>query len=334
MKCWVWPTTSVVNVMRLVNLLITAILIGCTPVGAALADELHVVLRDAAITAGRVITLADIATVESDVPANIDNYKAIRITEAPLPGRTRHIHVKTIRAQILAQSNLANSMLHIEGAAAVTVTTSAHALDKQEYLDYARHFLHGKLTDYPNLEIEAVGNYRNQLLPSGKLDMQATLIDDTLGHRMGVQMQLRCDAQSYTTIPVWFAVKGTVDIPYASHDIQTNTFVNENVVEYRRLDVSQLRHQSPLKLDQLQQSVAARVIKRGERINTENTMAAMDVTEGSQVTVILAMGGITITTNAKAATNAARGAVVKLINQKSNEAFQGLVIGPGLVKGI
>ena len=190
---------------------------------------------------GTTVRMDDVAAVsgtDADMTARIGR---IALGNAPFPGRSRQLHLDSIRGR-LKQNGFDWKEMVITGPQKITITRKHHAIDKEEIAGVVRNFLQRKLVARNGaVRIKEIAVARDAVIPVGRVTYTVKPLDfSNIKSKTPVYVHLQVDGEWVKKILAIADIEIVEDVVVARHSLKRGRVVTEDDVYVRTMDVSDL----------------------------------------------------------------------------------------------
>jgi flagella basal body P-ring formation protein FlgA len=149
--------------------------------------------------------------------------------------------------------------------------------------------------------------------------------------RFNVTVEVPAGAANATQLQVSGRVFRTIEVPVLAHSVDRGQLLSAHDFTFAHLREDTVRPDIELDLDQVIGMAAHRGLRSGESVSSADIERPVMVARGALVTLVLAQGGMTLTTQGRSIEQGAVGDVVRVTNTHSNLIVVGKVTGANLV---
>ncbi len=287
-----------------------------------------VTINNKAYVKGPKILLGDIAAIEGIHAAILAK---IEIGNASSPGNSRRIDADLIKARIKNSCKSVDS-LEVRGASSVQATTLSNTLSGHEMGKSLREFIESRMPwdkkqavieiDAPSdiVIAEGVTTIEWRAAPNYQFLGPGTFKGDVL-----------IDGQLEKTVLGRVDMEAYGDVVIAVRAVARGKVLGPDDIETQRMALSRLSREIITKRDQVIGKVSKSSLSPGQIVTTRKVEAPKLVKRYQYVTVKTRLGGVVVTTLAKAKSDGRAGDRIVLLNAKNKEEFIGTVQKDGVV---
>lgn len=296
----------------------------CAPAGT---DTLT--LKEQAIVKGPKVLLGDVADIEGQNAAVL---AGIEVTNTPLPGYAKALNANVVASR-LRSAGVDPKTVEIKGASEVQATAAHMELSKEMLAESLRQYIQREMPwEAEDAEIEVPLPLEDVLMPDGEV---------TLTWRSNPQYRFLGPGSFRGTIAVDGKVERTLlckanveafgDVVIAARDIPRGQIISTRDLETKKLALSTVPSGAIWEVTHLIGMVARKTIFPGQFIATRDVEARTLVKRNQIVSVEMRAGTVQVATRAKALMDGRAGDMITCVNLNSEESFEGLVRGDGVV---
>lgn len=296
--------------------------------GTAAAEEtLRIEIPETAEIAGETIRLGDVAAELVGPAALVRAAEETSLGRAPLPGRSRRIHVRTVESR-LERAGLPMERVRLSGAERIAVARAAETLPRETVERMAREALERKLADRPEARVLSVRASRPATLPVGG-PLTARVEVRGGGDLIGtVPLTLRFERNGRPAGDVSVSARVAVygDVVVARRPIPRHAPLDPEVLAVRRMDVADAPARPFRAADELSGTRASRRIGAGTPIRPDLAERPPAVQRGDRVRILARSPGLEISALGEVRTPGAVGNRVRVVNVDSGKRLDGRVL--------
>lgn len=199
----------------------------------------------------------------------------------------------------------------------------------ERILDAAKQFVQEKLGD--DVEIKSTTKISDQKFTQS--GVSAEFRDDkTLSNTMyNVVLEFFADGKVIRQMNVAFRTKITAQIPVAVRKIKAGETLTLEDVRLESRVITCKKSEIPTLSDLLGKRTKKQ-FREADVITKDDVMAARGILRGQSVTLVVRAGNITISTNAKAMSDALPGESVNIIREGTKNTLTATAVGNGIVE--
>lgn len=297
------------------------------------AEAFTLTLKPDVNAAGSYITLNEVAEISNiETPRLLSEMQQLRVALAPKAGHSIRLTRRHITRSLRYKNPVLANQIDWNGADAVVVS----APDQSVELASIRQAAEGKLHTYlenkvSGLDIHAIEPISTQILPHGPLAITAKSVKpDTPAHRMSVEVEITAGNHYRRIIPVWFAVKGSIDALVAKANISSGSLLDESMFNTKHIELAMSSRPVTAGISQSYPLRTRRSLEGGSILTHADIERAPPVTRQQQVAIHLITDGIMLETTGIALSDAEIGMPIQVKNPRSGEVFGALVSAPGI----
>jgi len=298
------------------------------------AVKIEMELKPEVTVRGRYLTMADVATVNTNHAQIKEMVDALRLGRSPQIGYveqfTREALERTLKMQLLNFSWTVDWV----GARAVKIRLAAHLYETANLVEVAKaHLLQELGTRFEAVDVQPVLPIADVMLPSGDVTLRSRKIDiRQFSTRVPVWIDIEVNGVMYRSVVVPFSVHISQTVYVAKRDLPEGILVSSDDFEVRTQEVSDMINQVVAIPNMQGTRRIRRQIRRGQILTSKHVAQPGVVLRGDFVKLVFAAGGVLLETRAIAQQDAQLGQLVKVKPEKSSEPILGRVISDGVIQ--
>lgn len=304
--------------------------------GLSHAAPASITLRDSVHVDTRVVTLADIAGIQTDDAALAQRLGGARLLMLGQRGQPVRLTRERIRYALDKRLPGLQDAYRLGGAPAVQLSWSGHALDGAALQAWSAAALRELLqTSAPHAELSITAYPLPPSVPlhvaPGSISYAVRQVQSELTERMHMQVDVLVDGAVALSVPVWLRVHGSQLAWRLRLDAQAGAALDAGLLEQIRAPLSHRRLASA-PLDAMRTARLRRARAAGSLLLAEDIDQKKAVERGGEILVRVVRGGITVEDRALALNEAGHGARVRLVNPRTHGSYLATVIGDGVAE--
>ena len=282
---------------------------------------------------GTLYRLRDVAHVGSGDCAGVG---ALELGKAPRPGYWAHITREQIAARLEREWSGSRRDLRWTGAKVVRVTAAGESFDGTALLKVAEQALRETLQPrYGRIELAAVNEPRDLILPIGRVELKAATQADTApSKRMAVWIDIGIDGEHYRSIPVWYSVSAWASVISVNRDLEHHHRLEVADLSTVNMDVAGLGGLPVTDPEQLQGQRLVRPLQEGDVLLEKHFEPAPLVQRGTVVEVFAKSGRVVLRSKGVALSDGDLSERIVISNPKSGEHYAAVVVGQDHVEAL
>ena len=311
------------------NMLLTLCITGLTGLGMSAAAIDTITLKQEAYVKGPQVTLGEVADITGD---HTEQLGGIDVGPAASPGDSRRVEKPLIEAR-LKTAGIAAETFDLCGAPAVVARTLHLEVTRDVVEQNIRAFVEHQMPWKPeDALIEVSLPIKGMVVPEGEVGFEWKVDPEFrfLGTG-GIRGAVTVDGEVKRSFLCKVSIEAYDEVVVASVPIQRGSVLAVSNVTLERRAMSGLKDAVFHDPSELAGFVARRAIGPGEIIAGRSVAPRIIIKRNQLVTVETRAGGLQIETQARAGSDGAVGDVVICVNPNSNQPFQGVVRGDGVV---
>lgn len=302
----------------------------------AQAAPAKVILHDAVVLDRHVVTLADVAVIESDDARLRRALSDTRLATLGQPGIPRKLTRSRIAHALSRYLPAWQGSYDIVGAESVLTTWAARTLDAQALRGWAAgtlsSMLHARMPG-ARLEVDAspLPTSAPAYLPPGSVRYEVRHVQSAPAQRMMMVVDVLVDDVRATSVSVWLKVRGSLPVLRLKQAAAAGASLAGDLIEIIDAPVS-IKPLASLPPQELALFRLRHAMPAGALLSPDDLMARKAVERGSEITVKVARGGIVVEDRALAMTEGLSGAAVRLMNPRTHSDYLATVLSDGLAE--
>jgi flagella basal body P-ring formation protein FlgA len=307
------------------TLILAALAMACRS-GVA-ADTLT--LKSEAVVTGPKVLLGEVADITGDNAAAL---AGIEVAATPNPGYAKNLDASLVVSR-LRSAGIDPRTVEINGAREVKAMASHMEISKEMLAESLRQYILREMPwDPADAEVEVPLPLDNVLTPDGEV---------TLTWRPNPQYRylgpgafrgtIAVDGKVQKTLLCKAIVEAYGEAVVAARDIPRGRIIGRQDLESKKLALSGLPTGATWEAEHLIGMVTRKTIFPGQFINTRDVEPRVVVKRNQLVTVEMRSSTVQVATRAKALMDGRAGDTITCANINSEEAFEGVVRGDGVV---
>lgn len=303
---------------------------------SAFASPAKVILRENSLLDRRVVTLADVAVIESEDAALHQALSGTRLATLSVPGKPLKLSRARIEHILSRYLPAWQGSYSIAGAEFVLATMAApQSLETSALQTWAASTLSAALhANIPGARLDVtaypLGPASVSPLP-GNVSYAVRHMQMAPSHRMAMVVDVLADGAKTTSVPVWLRVEGS--IPAMRLKTKTAAGANLDIGMVDVVDVSVgSKPLASFPIKEIDSFRLRHAMPAGALLSPGDLLARKPVERGSEITVKVARGGILLEDRAVAITEGQSGAAVRLMNPRTHSDYFATVLSDGLAE--
>ncbi|HPG66638.1 MAG TPA: flagellar basal body P-ring formation chaperone FlgA [Candidatus Hydrogenedentes bacterium] len=308
----------------LVRVVVAACLLGSL---AAAADT--IVLRDEAYVKGPNVVLGDVAEVQGEYAAVLEQ---VEVASAALPGDSCRLNASIVEARV-KRAGVPCESLDFQGARAVSATTLSQHVSPDDVALSLRTFIEVNMPWSPNdAVVDVQPPQQDYVVPEGVMDIVWRPSPEYQYLGSGAfRGDLLVDGALTKSVTCRVHVEPYAEVLVARSDIPRGTPLTTRVMQVEKRSLLTLKGGVFQDVEALDGYVAKTTIFPGQVITDRNVTAQVLIRRRQLVPVAAQVGGLEIQGRARACSDGCVGDVVLCENLDSKQQFQGIVRKDGVV---
>jgi flagella basal body P-ring formation protein FlgA len=303
------------------------------PAEASSGALMEIKLRSQAEVGGSVVRLKDVATCSGAEPKMLEQVGRIKVGEAPLPGKSRHVTEKQVRMG-LTRSKVEASRYRIVGSGPVKVRRRALHVKAQRIRDAVKRYIEAK-SPWPadQMKIKRVKYAHDVTVTDGRLRLQVRSPKhcDWLGPipftvLVTVDGNIAKKVTVPATIEVWSDVVLSA-IPLGKYQIIKSKHVRTERMNLARVPKNAVRHIDQAVGSRTNRNIAVNTILRSDQVELPPIIKRGDV-----VQVVAESKHMKISIKARAKESGAKGKNIRVQNLRSRKTIYAQVVDSQTVR--
>lgn len=304
-------------------------------VTSAYATPAKVILRESAVLDRHIVTLADVATIESADTALRQALSSTRLATLSEPGKPRKLSRSRIEHILSRYLPAWQNSYQLAGAEFVVATMASQSLNTSALETWAASTLSAGLhARIPGARLN-VAAYPVSSAPvsyhAGNVSYAVRHMQMAPSQRMAMVVDVLVDGAKTVSVPVWLRVEGSLPVMRLKTTTAAGASLNSSMVDIIDVPVSSKQLASfpiaEIDLFRLRHAMPA-----GALLSPGDLLARKPVERGSEITVKVARGGIVLEDRAVAITEGPSGAAVRLMNPRTHSDYFATVLSDGLAE--
>lgn len=305
-----------------------------------LATSVHaapakVTLRENAVLERRIVTLADVAFIESENAALRQALSNTRLATMGEPGKPRRLSRSRIEHILGRYLPAWQGNYEVAGAEAVMMTMASRTLSTSALHAWAAStlssILHARIPG-AQIEVNAYPPTSTPVFqPSGEVSYAARYIQHAPSQRMAMVVDVSADGGKAVSVPVWLRVQGSLPALRLKNSTTAGASLDPSMVEIVDAPVSSKQLVS-FPIAEITSFRLRYALPAGALLSPGDLLARKPVERGSEITVKVARGGILLEDRAVAITEGLSGAAVRVMNPRTHSDYFATVLSDGVAE--
>jgi hypothetical protein len=302
---------------------------------SAYATPAKVTLRESAVLDRHIVTLADVATIESADTALRHALSSTRLATLSEPGKPRKLSRSRIDHILSRYLPAWQNSYQLAGAEFVVATMASQSLNTSALQTWAASTLSARLhARIPGARLYVAAYPLSSASVSyhpGNLSYAVRHMQMAPSQRMAIVVDVLVDGAKTVSVPVWLRVEGSLPVMRLKTTTAAGASLNSSMVDIIDVPVSgeQLASFPIAEIDSFRLRHA---MPAGALLSPGDLLARKPVERGSEITVKVARGGILLEDRAVAITEGPSGAAVRLMNPRTHSDYFATVLSDGLAE--
>jgi flagella basal body P-ring formation protein FlgA len=299
------------------------------------AAPAKVVLRESAVLDRHIITLADVAIIESEDAVLRQALSSTRLATLGEPGTPRKLSRSRI-AHILSRYLPAwQGSYDLVGAEFVLATMASQSLNTSGLQTWAENTLSARLHALiPGARLDVVAYpmpSRSISYPPGNVSYAVRHMQMVPSQRMAMIVDVLVDGARSLSVPVWLRVQGSVPVMRLKTPTAASASLSSSMVDIIDVPVSD-KQLASFPITEINSFRLRHAMPAGALLSFSDLLARKPVERGNEITVKVAQGGILLEDRAVAITEGQSGAAVRLMNPRTHSDYFATVLSVGLAE--
>lgn len=303
---------------------------------SACAAPAKVILRENAVLDRHIVTLADVAIIESEDAALHQALSSTRLATLSAPGKPRKLSRSRIE-HILSRYHPAwQGSYNIAGAEFVLATRAeSQSLNASALQTWAANTLSASLHAHiPGARLDVAAYPLSSAsvyhLP-GTVSYAVRHVQMVPSQRMAMVVDVLVDGAKTVSVPVWLRVEGSLPVMRLKATTAAGARLSSSMVDIIDVPVSGKRLAS-FPITEIDSFRLRHAMSAGSLLSPDDLLVRKPVERGSEITVKVARSGILLEDRAVAITEGPSGAAVRLMNPRTHSDYFATVLSDGLAE--
>lgn len=302
---------------------------------SAHAAPAKVTLRDNAVLERHIVTLADVAFIESEDAALRQALSNTRLATMGEPGKPRRLSRSRIEHILGRYLPAWQGSYEVTGSEAVMMTMASRPLSTNALHAWAAStlssILHARMPG-ARLEVNPYPLTSTPVFqPSGKVSYAARHMQHEPTQRMTMVVDVSADGGKTVSVPVWLRVQGSLPALRLKNSTTAGASLDPSMVEIIDAPVSSKQLVS-FPITEITSFRLRHALPAGALLSPGDLLARKPVERGSEITVKVARGGILLEDRAVAITEGPSGAAVRVMNPRTHSHYFATVLSDGVAE--
>lgn len=304
-------------------------------IAQAQETQLLLQIKDVVEIRSEYIRIKDVASVFTVDEALMEKVENMIVRKAPYPGKSFELRAVDVKACLL-RNRIEEDAVELGGSNNTLVTAKSVTVTTKEITQLAQDFVISEMPwDLENVRIEILSSPSDIVLNDGDLTFE--VYPASRNYHIGqvvINVKIFIDGSLKKSIPVSMRVRVFDDVLVATRTLEKEEVIDPSCVSIEKREVSALKGGVITDINDVVGKVAKRRIK-AQRVLCDNMLQkALMIKRNELVKVELSMKNLKISSRAIARQDGREGEFITVRNTDSPDKkdFQGLVIGPGLVR--
>jgi flagella basal body P-ring formation protein FlgA len=282
---------------------------------------------------GDKVRLGRISTIRGEDSELINKLRAIVISKAPLPGKSRRIDEDYIKIR-LKQNGIDLSQIRLLVPGKVEVYRGVIEIPKEKIKKVILDFVYGMVPrDKERARVKKVHVSSNVVLPEGKVTYSVVPPKnmDFLGTiPLSVLFKVNGNFQK----KVWATVNIEVltEMVVTKRPLRRHQLITEDDIQLKEMDLAEVKSNSVTNYEEVLGKRTKRAIKANEVLRTDHIELPPLVRRGDVVSIIAESDGLMITALGEVRKRGCRGERIRVVNLDSKKGIYGRVLDANTVK--
>ena len=299
------------------------------------AASAKVILRDNVVLERHIVTLADVATIESEDPALRQALSDTRLATIGEPGKPRKLSRSRIEHILSRYLPAWRGSYELTGHEAVMITLASQPLNINALQEWAANtlssILHARIPG-ARLDVDAYPLTSVPLfLPPGRGNYSVRYMQHEPSQRMGMVVDVSADSGKAVSVPVWLRVRGSLPALRLKNSTTAGASLDSSMVEIVDAPISSKQLVS-FPITEITSFRLRHALPAGALLSNSDLLPRKPVERGSEITVKVARGGILIEDRAVAMTEGPSGAAVRVMNPRTHSDYFATVLSDGVAE--
>jgi flagella basal body P-ring formation protein FlgA len=302
---------------------------------SAHAAPAKVILHDNAVLERHIVTLADVAIIESEDAALRQALSNTRLATLGEPGKPRRLSRSRIEHILSRHLPAWQGSYDVIGAASVLTTMASRPLDTNALQAWAASTLSSRLhARLPGARL-AVDAYplssATIFQPPGRVSYAVRYMQLAPSQRMAMVVDVLADGVKTVSVPVWLRVQGSLPALRLKNPTAAGASLGLDMVEIIDAPVSS-KQLASFPITEIASFRLRHAMPAGALLSPDDLLARKPVERGSEITVKVARGGILLEDRAVAITEGPSGAAVRVMNPRTHSDYFATVLSDGVAE--
>lgn len=297
-------------------------------------NNLQIKLLPAVSTSAQVVSLSDIAVINSEDSAQVKELGMLEITQAPRIGYISVVKREEVQ-RALKNKIFEHAKIDWSGAKQTSIRARGQEYPFSKIADIAQEYLFNQLSkDYRKVKVTPRDLKKNINIPVSNLDLKPRMNSMYLSKKMSVWVDVYSDNKFYRSVPVWLNVDVIEPVYIAKVELQgKNTIVSDYFIQ-KEMNVAEISGQH-LSVDTFTKPLLLlNTVNKGEVLLTRNTMPVPAVIGGKKIDLEVVEGTVKVRLQGIAQQNAEIGDVLRVRIMNGQELIKAIVIAKQLARVI
>lgn len=302
---------------------------------SANAAPAKVTLRDNASLGKHIVTLADVADIESEDTNLVQALSTAQIATLGEPGKPRRLSRSRVEHILSRYLPAWQGRYKVIGADSVVATMELRPSDTSGLNAWAASTLSSSLharIPGARLEVDAYPNSRAPVVqPVDKVSYAVRHMQIEPSQRMAMVVDVLVEGVKKGSVPLWLRVQGSVPGLRLKNSTAAGAILSPSMVDI--VDVPISGRQLPgFPVAEMASFRLRHAMPAGALLFSGDLMARKPVERGNEITVKVAQGGIVLEDRGVAITDGPSGAEVRVMNPRTHADYFATVLSDGLAE--
>ncbi len=295
--------------------------------GTGVVQDRTISLRDKALVCGEIISLADVALLGEDVPAEVAR---LPLGNGPWPGNVRRISRVLLKIRLASAGHELKSF-RFEGASLCEVGLASIRLDPEQIIKTARRYLESHFpAGGPDVQTELLNKVRPVLVRASEEPLELRAAIAGAGVPVGtvrVEVEVLRGGARLKRIPLSFLVRLYQTVAVARNQIAPGARMGPRDITFARREIGSARATCVVRLDELEGMVAASRIQPGQIVTHDllrRAEAPVVIEPNQRVFLVVETKTLRVVTLGKSLCRARRGQIARARNLATGREVVGI----------
>lgn len=290
-----------------------------------------VVFKKKATVAGALVTLGDVATIDTIDQTGIA-LLTVPVANSPAPGEKTFFRSMNIKKYLGTSQNLPED-IDWRGAATIEVNRSGTRINAQRMLEYISEYLKIQSASLPDAEVRFIPTSHPMpfTLPSGNLSCDVIPSHPGILSSSRFSLIFKVDDRVVKNISIRGKLEARATVITAAKPIKRGTILYPEHIRETVLDISNLKDPG-FSADDFLGKIIKRTLKTGTPIGLSMVESLPVVYRGEKVKIVIQSGPMLLTATGLAHSDGKLNDLIRVQNLNSSKVVFGRVTGPGVVE--